>query len=227
MLIVGLGCLVIAVTLVMLAQTRVLGRVARLYLTEDYAGARARADRGLARFQLPSTRFGLAYNAAGAAHHEGLFDECLERLDGITVHGATLQRHLVASLRTTTLLHLERDVEQARIAWAVARSIRRWKYDDAISALLLLRAGDPEAATAAFTPDAKLDAFAGTVARSGGTGLVLHAKRTRAIEIYWLGLYPHEAGDPAGAEAHLKVAATSGIRSIYATRARELLARAA
>jgi len=65
--IVGIGCFVIGVTLVLIAQTRVLGKVARLYLLEDYAGARRLADRGLARFQLPSAKFGLAYNATGAA----------------------------------------------------------------------------------------------------------------------------------------------------------------
>jgi hypothetical protein len=202
----------------------VLGRVSRMYLLEDYAGARALADRGLARFQLPSARFGLAYNAAGAAHHQGLFEECLERLAAIPTHGATLQRHLVTSLRATTLLHLGRDLEQARTEWAVSRSIRTWKYGDAITALLLLRAGDPAAATAAFESEAKAGAPARTIVRSGGTGLVLHGKRSRAIESYWRGLYLHEAGDRAGAEAHLKLAATSGIRSIYATRARELLA---
>ncbi len=224
MVIVGIGCFVIAVTLVLIAQTRVLGKVARLYLLEDYAGARALADRGLARFQLPSAKFGLAYNAAGAAHHEGLFDECLERLETIATQGASLQRHLVTSLRATTLLHLARDLERTRVEWSVSRSIRKWKYDDAISALLLLRGGDPIAAKAAFDFGATLDAAAKTVVRASGTGLVLHGKRTRAIEHYWRGLYLHEAGDPAGAEAHLKLAATSGIRSIYATRARELLA---
>ncbi len=224
MLIVGIGCFVIAVTLVLIAQTRVLGQVARLYLLEDYAGARALADRGLARFQLPSARFGLAYNAAGAAHHEGLFEECLERLDTITTQGASLQRHLVTSLRATTLLHLVRELERARVEWAVSRSIRKWKYDDAISALLLLRDGDAAAARAAFDFDAKLDDPTKTVVRGGRTGLVLHGKRTRAIEHYWRGLYLHEAGDPVHAETHLKLAATSGIRSIYATRARDLLA---
>lgn len=224
MLIVVLGCLVIAVTMVVGAQARILGRVARLYLLEDYAGARALADRGLARFQLPSARFGLAYNAAGAAHHEGLFEECLERLDGITTHGASLQRHLVTSLRATTLLQLGRELEQARREWAVARSIRKWKYDDAITALLLLRAGEPVAAAAAFDTSATLEGSVKTVVRSGSFGLVLHAKRTRAIESYWRGLYLHEAGDLTGAVRHLEIAATSGIRSIYATRARALLA---
>ncbi len=224
MLIVGLGCLVLAVTLVLIVQARVLGRVARMYLLEDYAGARALADRGLARFQLPSARFGLAYNAAGAAHHQGLFEECLERLEAITTDGATLRRHLVTSLRATTLLHLGRDLDQARVEWAVSRSIRTWKYGDAITALLLLRGGDAAAARAAFDVVTKAVAPTRSIVRGGGVGLVLHGKRTRAIESYWRGLYLHEAGEPVAAESHLRLAATSGIRSIYATRARELLA---
>jgi hypothetical protein len=55
--------------------------------------------------------------------------------------------------------------------------------------------------------------------------VLLDAKRTRAIESYWRGLYLHEAGDQAGAAVHFERAATSGMRSIYSTRARDALAK--
>ncbi len=226
-MLIGIGLVLVGLTLAVASRQKAVGKVGRLYLAEDYAGARAAADRGLEGWNLPASKFALAYNAAGAAHHEGLFAECLERLSHLETEPASLQRHLVSSLRATTLLLQGTDLKTAREEWATARAIRKWKYDDAISALLFLREGDRRAAKEAFNfeatvEDPKPKPKPTLAARQGATGLLLQNRRTRAIESFWRGLYLHEAQD-SRANAHLERAATSGIRSVYSQRAKELL----